>query len=84
MRNAFLVIVFISTVSGCAASKTYLMQSSTWMVSYRYTTSDPPGLEESQKAAVIYCKDIGKIAEIESHRSLNEFTSLATFNCKKA
>ncbi len=82
MRNAFLVAVFISVVSGCTAPKPYLMQSTTWMVAYRYTTSDSLGLEESKKAAVIYCKEYGKSAEIESLTSLNEYTSVATFYCK--
>jgi hypothetical protein len=82
MRNAFLAAVFISVVSGCAAPKPYLMQSTTWMAAYRYTTSDSSGFGESQKAAVIHCKEYGKSAEIESITSLDDFTTLATFHCK--
>ena len=82
MRNAFLAVVFVSVVSGCTAPKPYLINSTTWMATYRYTTSDSSGFDESKKAAVVYCKEYGKNAELHDIDNINEFTSAATFYCK--
>ena len=39
MRNAFLVAILLGIVSGCAAPKIYELNSTTWMVTYKYATS---------------------------------------------
>jgi len=83
MKKAFYTIALMSVISGCAAPKPIMMQSSTQMVVYRYITSDSLGIGESQKAAESHCKENGMRAELESIATMNEYTSLATFRCVK-
>jgi hypothetical protein len=82
MRNAFLLAVLIPVVCGCVGPRIYMLNSTTWMVTYKYATAYPAGFDESKKAAVIHCKEYGKNAELESLESLEDFTSVATFYCK--
>ena len=84
MRNAFLVAILLGIVSGCAAPKIYELNSTTWMVTYKYATSYDAGLDEAKKAAEIHCKQYGKHAEVESVLPVNEFTTAATLYCKKS
>jgi hypothetical protein len=84
MKKTFYTIALMSVISGCAAPKPVMMQSSTQMVVYRYITSDSLGIGDSQKAAESYCKENGMRAELESIKTMNEYTSLATFRCVKA
>lgn len=83
-KTFYFTIALMSVISGCAAPKPIMMQSSTKMVVFRYITSDSLGIGESQKAAESHCKENGMGAELESVTTMNDYTSLATFRCVKA
>lgn len=72
----------MSVISGCAvSSKPIVLESTTWMITFRFTSSDASGLEQSTKIAETHCKEYRKNAYLEIVTSLNDYTSYAKFRC---
>lgn len=83
MYKAFLAVILVVVISGCSIpSGPILLESTTWMITFKYTSSDPSGLRQSTKIAERHCKEFGKSAHLEIVTSVNEYTSYAKFLCE--